>query len=178
MDPFTQGAAVLGLFDKIARYLPGRNPPPKFGQGDPDKEREHCRLGIHVYLRTLSHARYEERTRFYLDRDTTLRKTLENRFTPETQKIMDENEFRLEGSILDRPLWQFSNRCALNLEIVHESALQEVYDTHLKPSTQWIPSFDVSRLNPFGSSSTPPSPSPPSQSPPPPPPPSPTIDEQ
>jgi len=96
------------------------SPPPLYGLGVPDTE---CQCpNITVFMQCVGTSGAERR-RTTLDKDITLRQTKDEYGREMAQSgVYDENGFRFSEQDLARPLWQFSNRCALNLNFMHNSS--------------------------------------------------------
>lgn len=103
----------------------GSTPPVLFGVGRPEQENE-CEK-INVFMQCVGLKPPPERRRVRLDRNTTLRKAKERFGRAMTQEgIYDENGYRFNPSDLDLPLWQFSNKCSLNLIFDHHALHEKV----------------------------------------------------
>lgn len=135
MDP-------ISVLKKTRDLLPGGPNIKHFGPGRPCEEKQDCEF-IHVFMTCVGQGRHEQR-RVMLPKDTTL-KQAKAAFGREMkqQLISDEDGYRFNQSDLDKSLWNFSNRCCLNLQFEFEDHLQELVEkgSGLKGITSgWISS--------------------------------------
>lgn len=108
---------------KMKELLPGSGVLPKFGYSSTPSQEKNCEA-ILVLMQCVGQLS-ERRTRASFSPHTSLRQAKEE-FDKDVymeQKVfMDENNFRFREIDLDKPLWQFSNKCSLVLSFQ--------YDTH------------------------------------------------
>ena len=118
---------ILTLTEKFKNVSKsfGSGEAPKFGIGDPDTEKEKCET-INLFM--ICHAMTQsERRRIKMDKHTTLREARKHFGRDINQNIMtDEHDFRFNESDLDRPLYEFSKGCNLNLNFHYPCKIQDV----------------------------------------------------
>jgi len=111
--------AIPSQLIPVTKELFSFSPETKFGVGNPQRECENCKQ-IQVFMSCVGLT--TAKRRMLLPQHTTLRQTREHFGSNISQEgIYDENHYRFADSDLDLPLWNFSNRCAVNILFEHDS---------------------------------------------------------
>ncbi len=105
-------------------FLPGPSTLPKFGYSSAPSQEMNCE-SILVLMQCQGQL-MDRRRRARLPPASTIRQAKEDHFEKnmEQKLVVDENNFCISEQDLDRPLWQFSNKCCLVLSFQYETHLE------------------------------------------------------
>lgn len=109
--------------NKIKKIIPIDESEPKFGNGDSEKEKQCCNeIKVFMICYGITGLGLNgERRRMLMDKNITLRNTKKlfgRSFDQEF--IRDENGFIFNNEDLDKPLYNFSNKCCLNINFTYD----------------------------------------------------------